>query len=75
MTAWARNPLIFPQMHTLASNEAGILASGIGLLAEARKSFAAEAAKDSRIELEELLAVLQGKAMPPRLKPPEGIEG
>ena len=42
---------------------------------EARVSFAAEAAKDIRLELEELLAVLQGKAMPPKAKPPEGIEG
>jgi DNA-binding transcriptional MerR regulator len=42
---------------------------------EARKSFAAEAAKDIRIELEELLAVLQGKTLPPRPKAPEGIEG
>ncbi|HEU5184106.1 MAG TPA: MerR family transcriptional regulator [Gemmatimonadaceae bacterium] len=42
---------------------------------EARKSFNAETAHDLRLELEELLAVLQGKAIPPRPKPPEGAEG
>lgn len=42
---------------------------------EARKSFNAETAHDLRLELEELLAVMQGKVIPPRPKPPEGAEG
>ena len=42
---------------------------------EARKSLASETAHDLRLELEELLALLQGKNPPPRAKPPEGIEG
>ncbi|HET7040691.1 MAG TPA: MerR family transcriptional regulator [Gemmatimonadales bacterium] len=42
---------------------------------EARKSFASETAHDLRLELEELLAVMQGKVVPPRPKPPEGTEG
>lgn len=41
---------------------------------EARKSFNAETAHDLRLELEELLAVLQGKNPPARAKAPEGME-